>query len=379
MAITLPASPTLNQTYTLGSKTWIWNGTSWRATVTATTVASYDTSTTSTGYLALPSGNTVQRPPTPTVGNTRWNTTLSVAEVWTGTSWFPYANSLPATASIEILVVAGGGTGGQMIGGASPNRGTGGGAGGLIYLTSFPVIVGSTYIITLGAGGSSLSGTATSNGNNSVVTNTSAGRTLTAIGGGSGGYGDSTNNGQTGGSGGGQWYPGYTGAASIQPVATYDGLNTYATTGWGNKGGDSSNTQPYGSGGGGAGGAGGNWNGANGPVGGLGKTYDISGTTTTYAGGGSSDSFGGSLYVNTNYGGLGGGGTGYNASYNTASNGQSGKGGGGGSGGSGGGGIVILRYSTAYAAAISTTGSPTITNNGSYRIYNWTTSGSITF
>jgi len=372
MAITLPASPTLNQTYTLGSKTWIWNGTSWRATVTATTVASYDTPTTSTGYLALPSGNTVQRPPTPTVGNSRWNTTLSAAEVWTGTSWFPYANSLPATASIDILVVAGGGTGGS--GGAGGYGG--GGAGGLIYITSFPVIVGSTYVITVGGGGSSLSGTATAKGNNSVVANTSAGRTLTAIGGGSGALGDV----QTGGSGGGSWYSGYTGAASIQPVATYDGLNTYATTGWGNKGGDSGSSQPYGSGGGGAGGAGGNYNGTNGPVGGLGKTYDISGTTTTYAGGGSSSGYPGVvLFINDSYGGLGGGGTGYNTAYNTASNGQSGKGGGGGSGGSGGGGVVILRYSTAYAAAISTTGSPTITNNGSYRIYNWTTSGSITF
>jgi hypothetical protein len=46
---------------------------------------------------------------------------------------------------------------------------------------------------------------------------------------------------------------------------------------------------------------------------------------------------------------------------------------------SGGSGIVIIRYGDTYAAATSTTGSPTITVAGGYRIYQWTSSGSITF
>jgi hypothetical protein len=46
---------------------------------------------------------------------------------------------------------------------------------------------------------------------------------------------------------------------------------------------------------------------------------------------------------------------------------------------SGGSGIVILRYADTYPAATSTTGSPTITVSGGYRIYKFTASGSITF
>jgi hypothetical protein len=39
---------------------------------------------------------------------------------------------------------------------------------------------------------------------------------------------------------------------------------------------------------------------------------------------------------------------------------------------------VIIRYPDVYPAA-STTGSPTVTVTGGYRIYAWTASGSITF
>jgi hypothetical protein len=40
---------------------------------------------------------------------------------------------------------------------------------------------------------------------------------------------------------------------------------------------------------------------------------------------------------------------------------------------------VIIRYLESYQAAVSTTGSPTVTTSGGYRIYTWTASGSITF
>ena len=49
------------------------------------------------------------------------------------------------------------------------------------------------------------------------------------------------------------------------------------------------------------------------------------------------------------------------------------------SGGAGGSGKVSIRYSSTFPAAASTTGSPTITTSGGYRVYTWTSSGSITF
>ena len=40
MALSFPNSPTLNQTYTLGARSWIWNGTSWNI-VTTTSIVGY--------------------------------------------------------------------------------------------------------------------------------------------------------------------------------------------------------------------------------------------------------------------------------------------------------------------------------------------------
>ena len=40
---------------------------------------------------------------------------------------------------------------------------------------------------------------------------------------------------------------------------------------------------------------------------------------------------------------------------------------------------MIIRYADTYTAATATTGSPTITVAGGYRVYKWTGSGSITF
>jgi hypothetical protein len=85
-------------------------------------------------------------------------------------------------------------------------------------------------------------------------------------------------------------------------------------------------------------------------------------------------------------GGVGGGGNaGINAngSAGTANTGGGGGGGprigGGVNGGAGGSGIVILRYPDTFIAATSTTGSPTITVAGGFRVYKFTASGSITF
>jgi hypothetical protein len=48
-------------------------------------------------------------------------------------------------------------------------------------------------------------------------------------------------------------------------------------------------------------------------------------------------------------------------------------------GAAGGSGIVIIRYPDSFGEASATTGSPTVTVAGGYRIYQWTGSGSVTF
>jgi hypothetical protein len=63
--------------------------------------------------------------------------------------------------------------------------------------------------------------------------------------------------------------------------------------------------------------------------------------------------------------GGGGGGSGYSGSFVLGS--------------AGGSGVVVIRYADTFAAAASTTGSPTVTVSGGFRIYRWTGSGSITF
>jgi hypothetical protein len=48
-------------------------------------------------------------------------------------------------------------------------------------------------------------------------------------------------------------------------------------------------------------------------------------------------------------------------------------------GGAGGSGVVILSYADTFPEATSTTGSPTYTTSGGYRIYKFTGDGSITW
>jgi|SRR6056300_463322 hypothetical protein len=327
--------------------------------------ASGDVTMSSTGSVKIPSGTTAQRPSSPANGMIRYNTTLDVIEEYRNGAWeklssafsgsggikttsgsytyhtFNSSGSITFTGSgaIDILVVAGGGGGGHN----SNIRGAGGGAGGLIFITSYPV-ASTTYTVSVGSGGAE-----GASGTNSVFSY-SGGTTLTALGGGAGGYDDSTDNGADGGSGGGNWYPGYAGASGIQPTNTNDGSNTYNSTGFGNDGGTSGATHPYGSGGGGAGAAGGNFNATGGPVGGAGK--DMSATFGTsvgesgwFAGGGGAASYPPQGDVKYN-GGQGGGGRGWNNGDEIEQNGTANTGGGGGAGGSGGSGIVILRYLT---------------------------------
>ena len=271
-----------------------------------------------------------------------------------------YVPRTPTT--VEYLVVAGGGAGGGWAGG-------GGGAGGYRTATGYSITSGVNITVTVGAGGAATpSGTYTS-GNWSPGENSIFG-SVTATGGGAGATFGLTPaggaGGVNGGSGGG---------------ASYGTSPGTGTVGQGNDG--SSYTASYaGGGGGGSGAAGSNKDG------GAGLQSSITGTPTYYAGGGAASAGTGGLAAGT--GGLGGGANGI-SSGGPATSGTANTGGGGASAytttstgtsqtgsGAGGSGVVIIRYSDIYSAA-NTTGSPTVTVAGGYRIYKWTTSGSITF
>jgi hypothetical protein len=323
----------------------------------------------STGYFDLPTGTTAERPGTPVVGMTRYNTTLNYVEVYNGNAWVAVGDQ-GSLYFIESLVVAGGGGGGYSGAG-------GGGAGG--YRSSvigessggganaenqLPLILGTSYTVTVGAGGAgATNGSSTgTNGSSSVFS------IITSIGGGGGGSRDSAQTGGSGGSGGGGTRSGGSGGSG--------------TSGQGYAGGASGSSAPPGAGGGGAGAVGSNASGGTSGTtgnGGVGVQSSINGTATFRAGGGGGGAGDGSRAT---AGGNGGGGAGGNSTSTASVAGtvNTGGGGGGGSnetiyanGAAGGSGIVIIRY---YGPQRGTGG--TVTSSGGYTIHTFTSSGTYT-
>jgi hypothetical protein len=312
--------------------------------------------------LELPTWTTATRPASPAQGYLGFNTTTNEPEWYDSANgqWFSFRTD-PTQYSSDYLIVAGGG------GGGGATRGAGGGAGGMLTGTT-NLIRGTTYNVTIGSGGASgaySTNYATNNKGTQGVNSTALG--LTAIGGGFGQGGDGFGTAGSGGSGGGAWYT--SGGAS----------GGAGTTGQGNKGGDGGTPAPYGAGGGGAGQEGFDFNDASTPQeGGDGLQSSITGTATYYAGGGSASDF----QANSGRaGGLGGGGVGRNAIGTTVGtspmNGTANLGGGGGASGNGGSGVVIFRVLTSDYSG-TTTGSPTVTTDGSYTVIKFTASGSYT-
>jgi hypothetical protein len=67
----------------------------------------------------------------------------------------------PSPATVEYLIVGGGASGAS-----APNiGGGGGGAGGLVTSPSLPITLGTTYTVTIGAGGINVTGNSTFNSN----------------------------------------------------------------------------------------------------------------------------------------------------------------------------------------------------------------------
>ena len=316
----------------------------------------------STGALTLNVGTTAERPGSPVVGMIRYNTTTSLYEVYTSTGW-SFFTLTSYDYNVDYLVIAGGGGGGLY---------GGGGAGGYRTGTSFVISTGTTYTITVGAGGTGGTGTSPGegvNGNDSVFS------TITSTGGGGGGGNATT--GKTGGSGGGGGASGSSGTN----LAGGAGNTPSTAPSQGNNGGTSfgqSSTAPCG-GGGGAGAVGSNAASSTGGAGGAGSASSITGTSVTRGGGGG----GGTELGTAGAGGSGGGGAGGLAGAGFQSGAANTGGGGGGRGavagtsGAGGSGVVILSVPTTRYTG-TTTGSPTVTTSGLNTILTFTGSGSYT-
>ena len=268
----------------------------------------------------------------------------------------------------DILIIGGGGAAGTTGG-----EGGGGGGGGFQEYNSAYLVKGKVYTVTVGGGGA---GTGSYNvragrGAPSSIKGANL-QCMPSAGGGPGatypaqtptgkGYGIG-GDGASGGGGGGNYNanserPMHYGGKGIGGQGTDGGDGMHAGGAYG------------GGGGGGAGQAGGSGNNSNGNAGngGDGLQSDITGSNVYYAGGGAGNST-----ATDGTGGQGGGG-------NTDNSGTANTGGGGGAGNTknGGSGVVIIRVLTTDYSG-TTSGSPTVTTDGSHKVIKFTGSGTYT-
>ena len=290
---------------------------------------------------------------------------------------------------VEYLVVAGGGSGapGSSTGG---HGGGGGGAGG--YRTNYggtkiEFTAGQVYTVTVGDGGPQIAfdtdTTSTHDGDDSVLSGSGI-TTITSTGGGAGGHGGSTDSmasGRDGGSGGG--------GGSGQSAAGGSGNTPSTSPLQGRDGGQGNGSgSPYSGGGGGGHSVAGHHGSAQHGLGGNGTANSITGASVTYAGGGGGGTWGDSSLGGAAAGGTGGGGAGQDKDGTASVAGTANLGGGGGGGGAttpgstgtgaaGGKGVVILRLLTSVYTG-TTSGSPTVTTDGSHKVLKFTSTGSYT-
>jgi hypothetical protein len=330
---TVPETPTIGTATASGSAneiavTWT-NGTSGGKNISAITITPYLNGTTAqTSQTAATTSSTSFTFTTAMIPGNQAYTFKVKATNANGVGLESAASNsatMPARmGTINFLVLAGGGCGGNGATVSSNRAGGGGGAGGFRSsisptgggLSAESAITGlsfsTNYTVTVGAGGASGGiGTQGANGSNSVF------NTITSTGGGGGGAGGGQNNGSGGGSGGG---------------GSQGGSGAAGTSGQGYAGGNSSSGN-LGGGGGGAG--------ANGALDSntsartAGVSNNITGSSVTYAEGGFFVSSGPWTPgpANSGYGGMGG--------YNDEN-----------PGGPGGSGVVILRYPDTHTITI---------------------------
>jgi hypothetical protein len=233
--------------------------------------------------------------------------------------------------------------------------------------TPFTAVAGTS--IGGGGGASTHNATAAPAGSGGSGGGGSGGRQSNAGYGGDPGKG-TPGQGNNGAASGVSWYPGGGGGAGA--AASQTGSQTaHGGAGISNSilgpayfwagGGAGAGYSDYGGNGGAGGGGGGAPRGGST---GLGNTQGINpgANATVGSTGAQTNVAGGDAGANT--GGGGGGGSHYNSTNK---------------GGNGGSGVVIIRYADSYVVPTKTTGSPIITSTSGYRIYMWTSSGSVTF
>jgi hypothetical protein len=266
----------------------------------------------------------------------------------------------------DVLVVGGGGAGGDRGSAFARNHG-GGGAGGFVYNTGV-YLPASAITVTVGAGAARK----TEGGTSSTFDK------IAGIGGGSGPYQDSGDfQPNRGGSGGGG-----AGATAVPPRTAAGGMANQGNSG-GNGVNATDGAAEGGGGGGGAGAVGAVGTSLVGGAGGAGLASSITGTSVTYAGGGGGSRNSGSPGA----GGSGGGGAGGTTN---GTNGTANLGGGGGgafsdnTAGTGGSGVVIVRVARPYtavdgAASIGGTATGTYTvGAATYDYFTFNSSGTLT-
>jgi len=297
-----------------------------------------------------------------------------------------------APIEVEYLVVAGGGAGAS----GSSNGGYGGGGGGAGgYRTNYGgtkinFTSGQVYTVTVGDGGAQVSfdsdSVSANDGDDSILSGSGI-TTITSTGGGSGGHGGNSSAlvGRPGGSGGGGGSGGQSGGK-----AGGSGNTPSTSPSQGSDGGQAhGNGSPYSGGGGGGHSQAGHHGQSQHGTGGNGTANSITGASVTYAGGGGGGTWSDSSLSGAAAGGSGGGGAGQNKDGTASVAGTANLGGGGGGGGAtapsgapgtgaaGGKGVVILRLLTS-AYTGTTSGSPTVTTDGSHKVIKFTSSGSYT-
>jgi hypothetical protein len=281
----------------------------------------------------------------------------------------------------QVLLVAGGGTGGSNYPNSGLGIGSGGGAGGVLYSEAVPLSSGYSHVITIGAGGAGATTGNSANGNNTSIVLPEG--TFIALGGGRGG-GYAAAAAESGGSGGGDGTDrrGTTEGTFSSAFGTSTQTNVGYFTAYGNRGGrattNTANNSILLGGGGGAGGVGLDANASTNTSGAGGPGITLLGLTI--AGGGGSNGYNGG----SSAGGSGGGGS--TTLSGAARSGTANTGGGGGGGGyvetngagSGGSGVVVIRYLDSSPPAI-VSGNPTYTATGGFRTYVFTGNGTIAF